>query len=90
MSFRHRTSIARIINDQYLEDKLDLKGVSNLLSMELRPLQREVYQMLPLQDREDHQYLIYEKPKPIPPPMELYIAGDINIQTYEDLINPGR
>jgi predicted HTH domain antitoxin len=89
LSFRNRANLARIINDQYLEGKIQLGEASKLLSLEMKALQREVYLMLPVQDKEDHEYLIYEKPKEPPQPAALYLKSEISLQEYEDLMFPG-
>jgi hypothetical protein len=70
--------------------KLDLGEASKLLALDFRGLQREVYLMLPVQDKEDHQYLIFERPKPVPTPQGLFMQDEINIQQYEDLVLPGK
>lgn len=89
VSFRTRGNVVRIINEQYLEGKLTLPAVSKLLAMDLPAVQREVYLMLPPQDKEDHQYLVQEKPKPPPSPRTMYMAGQLTLQQFEDQINPG-
>jgi hypothetical protein len=89
ISFRNRANLIRILNERYMSGSLTLGEISTLLALETPALQREVFLMLPLQDREDHMYLVEVKPKPPPTPKELYMGGHISIQEYEDLINPG-
>ena len=90
MSFRTHANLAKIINHQYVEGKLELREVTKLLSMDLKSLQREVFLMLPHQDKEDHAYLIYEEPKEPPIPHALYMGGKIDIAQYEDMMFPGK
>lgn len=90
MSFRSRGNLCSLVNDNYLDGKLSLGDVVKLLSLDTKSLQREAYLLLPIQDKEDHEYLIYEKPKPPPTAESLYMSDAISIHEYEDMVLPGR
>lgn len=90
ISFRSSANVAGVICDQYLEGKLAIRDVTRFLSMDFSALQREVYSMLPVQDRPDHEYLMSIKPKPLPSAASQFMSGNIGLEEYEYLVCPGK
>ncbi|CAM9661819.1 unnamed protein product, partial [Ascophyllum nodosum] len=87
-ALRGRPALTRYLMDKYMGGELSLDVLDEMMTLGVGDLRRAVYGAMPDVTREHHGYLLGKASRKDLSPEELYKAGMISLQAYEEIIFP--
>ncbi|CAM9660401.1 unnamed protein product, partial [Ectocarpus sp. 12 AP-2014] len=83
-ALKGRSAITRYLTNKYTAGKLSLGILDEMMTLASGALKRAVYGIMPNEERQHHGYLLEKHASQEPTPEDLYLAGTISLQAYEE------
>ena len=88
---KNRAAITRHLVDLYLDGKYKLKDLGKCMDLTGSELRREAYQVVPVHERPDHEYLVAKRDRSKKRTLEeRYMRDEITLTEYNDMKDPDR
>ena len=86
---KNRAAITRHLVDLYLDGKYKLKDLGKCMDLTGSELRREAYQVVPVHERPDHEYLVAKRDRSKKRTLEeRYMRDEITLTEYNDMKDP--